>query len=346
MDTVQQQEIWREPCRGVCVDPASLGVSGIEYARLLADGSLPDSPIARLTGRRVVTAEAGAVTFSMPATEWLLGPKGRVLNSVLVFLAHGPGWLAVQSSLPAGVFCTMAELSVTFLAPPPRAGTEIVAHGRLIHVDDANGLSEVFVRDAEGSLLAHATARCFVFPAAAGNPGAGTAMPAPNAERYPTPDPYERPAGGAVVGDEVFEHSNGLEILRAQATGELPQAPIHHLTGLRPSEVDQGRAVFVLPATNWLRNDAGAIFGGAIALLANSAAAAAVQTVAPDGTTYTALDVKVNFLRPVPADGRNLVATGTTVHRGRHLVIATADVQDADGRRVAMATGTTALGAS
>jgi hypothetical protein len=34
------------------------------------------------------------------------------------------------------------------------------------------------------------------------------------------------------------------------------------------------------------------------------------------------------------------------VHRGRHLVIATADVQDAGGRRSAMATGTTALGAS
>jgi uncharacterized protein (TIGR00369 family) len=337
-------DVWREPSRGVCVPPSDLRLSGLEYARLLTTGTLPESPITRLTGRRVIAADQGAVTFSMPATDWLLGPKGRVLNSALVFLAHGPGWMAVQSSLPVGVYCTVAELSVTFLQEPPGAGGELIAEGRLIHVNDVNGLSEVFVRDGNNALLAHCTARCFVFPGA-GAESEDSAVPAVPQEStgYPTPDPYHRPASGQPVDPDVFERRTGLDILRAQADGKLPQSPIHHLTGLRPTDVDQGRAAFVLPATGWLRNDAGAIFGGAIALLANSAAAGAVQTVAPVGTRFAALDVKVNFLRPVAADGANMVATGVVAHRGQRLVIATADVLDGEGRRIALATGTTAL---
>ena len=56
----------------------------------------------------------------------------------------------------------------------------------------------------------------------------------------------------------------------------------------------------------------------------------------------TALDVKINFLRAVPADGGELLATGTVLHRGKRLAIATAEVMHGDVR-VAVLTGTTAL---
>src|SRR3954447_10105158 len=84
------------------------------------------------------------------------------------------------------------------------------------------------------------------------------------------------------------------------------------------------------------------VFGGMIALLARCATAGAVQAGASAGTRFTALDLKVNFLRPVEADGSHLVAEGTVVHRGSRLVIANTRVTHA-GRTVAMATGTTAL---
>jgi uncharacterized protein (TIGR00369 family) len=79
-----------------------------------------------------------------------------------------------------------------------------------------------------------------------------------------------------------------------------------------------------------------------LTLLAKSAAAAAVQTTAPRGARYTALDVKVNFLRAIQSDGRDLIATGTIMHRGKRLVIATADVTHGDVR-VAILTGTTGV---
>jgi uncharacterized protein (TIGR00369 family) len=106
-------------------------------------------------------------------------------------------------------------------------------------------------------------------------------------------------------------------------------------------EVERGRAVFGLAASPWLRNEFGNVYGRVLTLLAKSAAAAAVQTTAAEGVGFTALDVKVNFLRAIAADGE-LVATGTVLHTGRRLAIATADVMQGDVR-VCVLTGTTAL---
>ena len=55
------------------------------------------------------------------------------------------------------------------------------------------------------------------------------------------------------------------------------------------------------------------------------------------------MDLKVYFLRPVEPDGRELTAVGTTVSRGRTVVISTADVRDADGKAVALAMGSAML---
>jgi uncharacterized protein (TIGR00369 family) len=96
-----------------------------------------------------------------------------------------------------------------------------------------------------------------------------------------------------------------------------------------------------LPASLRLRNDWGTVYGGVLALMAKSAGAAAVQCTADPGTGFTALDIKVNLLRAVPADGRELRATGTMLHRGKRLAIANAEVPHGDDR-VAVLTGTTA----
>ena len=295
-----------------------------------------------------MAADLGKVTFAMPTTGWLVGPKGRVLNSVLVFLAHAPSWMAVLSSLPRGTLCIMAELSMTFLGEPPLPGTEVVATGELLYGDARNGLAEVRTHESTGKLVAHSTARCFVYPPAS-RPPETTEPRRPAPTTFPDdayPDPYLRPPMGSALPDEVFQSWSGLDILRGQVRGELSRAPIEYLTGLRPVDASEGRAVFALPASEWLRSEAGTVFGGAIGLLANSAAAAAVQTVASPRETFTALDVKVNFLRQVNADGGDIVATGSITHRGRRLVISTAEVLDATGHRVAIATGTTMLEAS
>ena len=114
------------------------------------------------------------------------------------------------------------------------------------------------------------------------------------------------------------------------------------MRAIRLIEAEDGRVVFSLPAHSGLVQELETVFGGVIALLAKSASGAAVQTIAPAGTGFTALDLKVNFLRPTRVEGEELIATASVTHRGRKLSIANA-VITYRGRRVAIATGTTAL---
>ena len=102
--------------------------------------------------------------------------------------------------------------------------------------------------------------------------------------------------------------------------------------------------MFTLPASPWTANEFGSVYGGMLALLAASAGSAAVQTVAPVGTPFAALDMKVNVLRPSFPDGGELTATATVLHAGRRLAIAATEVVGAEGKIVALATGTTMLG--
>ena len=66
----------------------------------MVTGSRPDPPVARLTGRRIVEAELGTVTYRLPATAWMLGPKGEVHSGLLAFLADVPLFMSVASALP------------------------------------------------------------------------------------------------------------------------------------------------------------------------------------------------------------------------------------------------------
>jgi uncharacterized protein (TIGR00369 family) len=335
----------REPVRGSVVYPGLAALPGVEQVRALLDGRAPAPPVARLTGRRIVDASFGSVTYALPATGWVLGPKGVVHSGVLAFLADGALIATVVSALPARVLCTTAELSMTFLGSPPQGGREITAHGQLLHVDEQMALAEVYVRDAHDRLAAHGTSRCSVFQPIDDSVELVPPERLDAAESEPDiPDPYLRGPPATDRG-RPRETRNGLELLQAQLRGELRRPPIDQLTGMRLVAAEPGRVTFALPANPWLRNEWGTVFGGILTLLAKSAGAAAVQATAGRGTTFTALDVKINFLRAVPADGRELLATGSVLHRGKRLAIATAEVMDGD-TRVAVLTGTTALAPS
>jgi uncharacterized protein (TIGR00369 family) len=51
------------------------------------------------------------------------------------------------------------------------------------------------------------------------------------------------------------------------------------------------------------------------------------------------LDLKVNLLRPVIPDMRDLTAEAEVIHRGRTISIAACRVTNADGKPVGLATG-------
>jgi uncharacterized protein (TIGR00369 family) len=178
-----------------------------------------------------------------------------------------------------------------------------------------------------------------VFPPLRDPPEPPAKPPTLEPRDYGSPDPFERPAPEATIPQEVWSELSGAEILRRQLAGELPAPPLHHLTGLRLTEVGEGRAAFTLPATEWLATPARRLQGGVIAMQADFAMLAAVETMAGPGVAIAGLDLKANFLRPVLPDGTDLTARAEVVHSGRTIAITRASVTNAEGKPVLLATG-------
>lgn len=331
--------IWLEPPRGGHFDPRVFGLSGLDQLRSLFKGLGLPPPIAHLTGMFIGEVEPGAVTFTMPATGWLVSPPGYIQLGVLAMMADGSLGCSIQTTLPPATPYTTSDLSMSFLRPVVADGKVLVSKGRVINTGRSLALSDVEIADETGRLLAHGTSRCFVLDQIDPVPDPSEVEPV-ELPTYDTPDPYLRPVAGGPVPQEAWDRLTGLEVMKALAGGELPAPPISHLTGLRPTEMAEGSATFTLPTSPWLTSPLGTVQGGATALLADTVLATAVQTTLPQRSVYAPLDLKVSYLRPVFADGRDLVGTATVVHRGRTLAVANAEIFNADGKKVAVAAGT------
>ena len=342
-DTVERVEldpaVWTEPVRGSYPDPRLFGLSGLEQLRSFFAGLAPPPPLSYLTGMLLTEAEPGTATFTMPAGEWLVSPPGYIQLGVLAMLADAALGCSIQTSLPPATPYTTSDLSMSFLRPVPADGSELVARGRLIHSGRSLALSDVEIRDGSDRLVAHGTSRCFVLDQLDPIPDASAVDPG-EMPVYDTPDPYRRPVAGEPLSQEIWDSMSGLEIMKALLARELPAPPISHLTGLLPTEAEDGSSTFVLPTSPWLTSPIGTVQGGATALLADTVLSTAVQTTIPNRTAYVPLDLKVNYLRPVFADGRDLIGTGAVVHRGRTLAVASAEIRGAAGKKVAVAAGT------
>ncbi len=335
---------WQEPVRGGYPDPSLLLRPGIEQLGEMLVGRTPRPPISRLTGMSLVEAGTGTATFELPLTDWLRSPQGAISIGPLVMPTDAAMACSIQTMLPPRTPFTTSELTLRLLAPA-RPGARVRVRGTAIQVRQRIALAEGAVVDDEERLIAHGSTLCLMQPEAAPPPEAiGDGGPTIHPEDTSTPDPWQRPAAGTVLEQSVWERLSGLEVLRAQLAGELPSPPVHHLVGITLTSVERGGATFELPTSEWLCAPArGRVQGGAVALLGESALSAAIQTTLPPGAALAPIDLKVNYLRPLRADGRRATAHGNIVHAGRRLAVANASIVDADGRQVAVATGSAML---
>jgi uncharacterized protein (TIGR00369 family) len=332
-------EVWREEPRGGYPDPRLVALSGRERMESWTRGLSPVPPLFHLTGARPTGYGAGTAEAEMPATGWLTSSPGVILGGALAIVTDIAFGLAVQTELPAATLYTTAELSLTFLRPLHPGGA-VTAAGQAIHVGRSVGLSEAFVLEQESErLIAHGTSRLTIRPPLDPPPEPPDDLTPPEREEHETPSPFQRAPAGQVIPQETWAEVPGVEVLARQLAGDLPSPPIHYLTGLTPTGYDEGRATMRLPCTRWLSSPAGTVQGGVTAMLADAAMLTAVQTTTPAGTAIAGLDLKVNFLRPVFPDGRDLTAHGEIVHRGRTLAVTRAEILNADAKPVALATG-------
>ena len=129
-----------------------------------------------------------------------------------------------------------------------------------------------------------------------------------------------------------------LDRLRMLQRGESPPPPIADLIGFTLSDVEPGRAVVELEAGQRHASPMGTVHGGVLCDIADAAMGIAYAAGLGEGETFTTLELKINFLRPVWT-GR-LIATGRVVKAGRTVGLVECDVTDDKERLVARAAST------
>jgi len=129
-----------------------------------------------------------------------------------------------------------------------------------------------------------------------------------------------------------------LDNARKMIAGELTPSPMASLIGLRLVAIEPGRARFELDADHRHHNPMGTLHGGILCDIADSAMGMAYASTLGEGESFTTLELKINFLRPVRS--ARLIAEGTIVQQGRTAGMAECSVTDENGRLIAKATST------
>jgi uncharacterized protein (TIGR00369 family) len=147
---------------------------------------------------------------------------------------------------------------------------------------------------------------------------------------------WEDPTEAVQTGKMI----SGIAYLRALQSGEFPPPPIAVLMDMRITEVSEGRVVFAAEPSEYHYNPLGTVHGGVMATLLDSALGCAVQSMLPAGTSYTTLELKVNYLRPITAKTGTVYAEGKIIHIGGRIATAEGRLTDADGKLYAHGTTT------
>jgi uncharacterized protein (TIGR00369 family) len=143
-----------------------------------------------------------------------------------------------------------------------------------------------------------------------------------------------------LVPMEIWRTTDNLELFQQMAAGELPAPRIAETLDFQVVEVERGRVVFSgEPKSNYY-NPAGAVHGGYIGTLLDSAMSCAVQSTLAAGKAMTTLEFKVSFVRPVFEKTGIVLAEGIVLNAGKQIATAEGKLVDANGKLYAHATTT------
>lgn len=159
-----------------------------------------------------------------------------------------------------------------------------------------------------------------------------------------TEDPAVPAAGSRVVSwtepgasAAMIPTMSGLEFVRGMIDGRTPAPPIADLARMRVVAADVGTTTFECDPHVSHYNPIGTVHGGLIATVLDSACGCAVHTTLPQGTGYTTIDIRVDFLRSVTVTTGTLTCVATVTKPGRRVAFAEAEIRDAGGTLYATA---------
>jgi uncharacterized protein (TIGR00369 family) len=133
-------------------------------------------------------------------------------------------------------------------------------------------------------------------------------------------------------------HHNAGGGLDDYLKGHASRFPLAELIGFRLTSAGNGSTSIEFTPEERHANPMGTLHGGVLCDVADAAMGLAVATTLNEGESFTTLELKINFLKPVWRS--KLEARGRIVRRGRVIVMSECDITDDEGSLVARASCT------
>ena len=119
---------------------------------------------------------------------------------------------------------------------------------------------------------------------------------------------------------------------------EIPVPPVAKLIGFFPVEVKSGESVFKLETKEEHFNPMGTVHGGILCDLADAAMGVAYATLLDENETFTTIELKINYLKPVWK--ATLKAHAIVIKKGRSIGLIDCTIFDENESLVAKASST------
>jgi len=322
-----------EPVRGSLPDPGFYSLTGFEQVEAIRRGLVPRSPLAHLVGLAVTQAGPGRATLTAPASAWLEWGDGLDV----AVLAEAAISTAVLSGAPAGTEVRTAVLSFTPFRAATLDAAKLIAHARTIRGGHRFTYAEAAVEDDLGREVARVTGAVALRPKEPPPPAAPMSLPPFDEPVYPSLDPYRRPLPPGIGREpEYWGEQDGRALLR-RLVAENP-LPIMRLFGMEFSGPDPGGTLRITqPASEWFTLLDRVVAPGVLGRLAVQSLTGAAAIPLPARSRLGVVSATVTFVRPVPPDGRELVADARVSEHYDDSIVTVTTVTDADG--VVVATG-------
>src|SRR5205823_6014528 len=120
--------------------------------------------------------------------------------------------------------------------------------------------------------------------------------------------------------------------------GDSPPPPVARLIGFTLTFIAPGQAHIEFEAGAQHTNPMGTLHGGILCDIADAAMGIAYASTLGEGESFTTLELKINFLKPVWKT--KLVAEGRVVKRGRTVGLTDCNIYDEQRKLVAFCTST------
>ena len=153
-----------EPQYGLVSSEQTKPLTGLEFIQAMVEGKFPLPPICKTLQFRLVEIEKSRALFAGVPVFDFYNPLGTVHGGYAATLLDSCMGCAIHTTLPAGVAYTTLEFKVNFVRPLTHETGLVRAEGKVISSGKRVATAEGKLVDERGTLYAHATTTCLVFP--------------------------------------------------------------------------------------------------------------------------------------------------------------------------------------